>query len=62
MSNWEIRECEFMSCNCAYGHTCPFNALPTHGHWQGVGVFSIINAQSGDLRIHTINNLGITKR
>lgn len=28
---WMIRAHGFISCNCAYGCPCQFNALPTHG-------------------------------
>ncbi len=34
--DWMIRGPEMVTCNCAYGCPCQFNALPTHGDCRGV--------------------------
>jgi hypothetical protein len=41
MIQWEIRGREFGNCNCDYSCPCQFNALPTHGHCRGLGVYDI---------------------
>jgi hypothetical protein len=41
MIQWEVRGREFGNCNCDYSCPCQFNALPTHGHCRGLGVYDI---------------------
>ena len=36
MTPWELEADEFVSCNCAYGCPCQFNALPTYGDCEAV--------------------------
>jgi len=34
MTPWEIQADEIVSCNCAYGCPCQFNALPTNDNCE----------------------------
>jgi hypothetical protein len=45
---WTIRGREFLHCNCAYGCPCQFNALPTTGRCQGLGVIDIEQGRHGE--------------
>ena len=47
-TSWTIKGREFLHCNCAYGCPCQFNALPTHGHCQAIGVVEIQDGRHGD--------------
>ena len=38
---WRIAGDEVVSCNCAWGCPCQFNALPTNGRCEGVAAFEI---------------------
>ncbi|WP_018235312.1 DUF1326 domain-containing protein [Ensifer sp. BR816] len=49
--DWTIKGREFIHCNCAYGCPCQFNALPTHGHCNAVGVIDIDEGHHGDTRL-----------
>ena len=51
MTEWEIKGREFGNCNCAYGCPCQFNALPTHGHCRGFGVYHIERGFHGSTRL-----------
>jgi hypothetical protein len=51
MTEWEIKGREFANCNCAYGCPCQFNALPTHGHCHGFGVYHIERGFHGSTRL-----------
>jgi hypothetical protein len=51
MTPWEIKGREFGNCNCAYGCPCQFNALPTHGHCRGFGVYDIERGFHGTTRL-----------
>jgi len=51
MTPWEIKGREFGTCNCAYGCPCQFNALPTHGHCHGFGVYDIEQGFHGTTRL-----------
>jgi hypothetical protein len=51
MTPWEIKGREFGNCNCAYGCPCQFNALPTHGHCHGFGVYDIERGFHGTTRL-----------
>lgn len=48
MVDWEIEAVELVSCNCAYGCPCQFNAPPTHGHCQTVGGYRINRGHFGE--------------
>lgn len=47
MVDWEIEAVELVSCNCAYGCPCQFNALPTHGDCHTVGGYAITRGHFG---------------
>ena len=47
-TQWTIRGREFLHCNCAYGCPCQFNALPTTGRCEGLGVVDIDEGRHGD--------------
>lgn len=51
MTPWEIKGREFANCNCSYGCPCQFNALPTHGHCHGFGVYEIEQGFHGTTRL-----------
>jgi hypothetical protein len=51
MATWEIEGREFGNCNCSYGCPCQFNALPTHGHCHGFGVYDIRQGFHGSTRL-----------
>jgi len=51
MTPWEIKATEFVNCNCSYGCPCQFNALPTYGHCEAAGAFSIKEGHYGDVKL-----------
>jgi hypothetical protein len=50
-TDWHIAGDEMVSCNCAWGCPCQFNANPTNGHCRGVGVWSIREGHFGDVSL-----------
>jgi hypothetical protein len=61
MIPWEIRADEFVSCNCAYGCPCQFNAPPTHGHCQAAAGFKIKTGHFGDVKLDGLHAVGVLK-
>lgn len=51
MTAWEIEGKELVNCNCAYGCPCQFNALPTHGSCEAMGVIAIDKGHYGDVKL-----------
>jgi hypothetical protein len=49
MIPWEIEADELVSCNCAYGCPCQFNALPTHGDCEAIAGFAIQRGRFADV-------------
>jgi hypothetical protein len=47
MTPWEIQARELVNCNCSYGCPCQFNALPTHGFCEAIGVMMIDRGHYG---------------
>lgn len=45
---WMIRGPELVSCNCAYGCPCQFNALPTNGNCHAAVAIHIEDGRFGD--------------
>ncbi len=45
--DWMIRGPEMVTCNCAYGCPCQFNALPTHGDCRGVAAMRVDRGYHG---------------
>jgi hypothetical protein len=50
-TDWHISGEEVVSCNCAWGCPCQFNANPTNGHCRGVGVWEIAEGHFGDTNL-----------
>lgn len=48
-TKWKIRGEEVISCNCAWGCPCQFNANPTHGNCEAFGVWEIREGHYGDV-------------
>jgi len=61
MTPWEIKGHEFINCNCSFGCPCQFNALPTHGHCQAIGVVVIERGFHGDVRLDGLT-IGLAAR
>lgn len=51
MTPWELKGRELINCNCAYGCPCQFNALPTNGFCEAVGIVAIEEGRYGDVRL-----------
>jgi hypothetical protein len=56
---WAFKGREFVNCNCAYGCSCQFNGLPTHGFCQAVGAFHIDEGYHGETRLDGLSFVGI---
>jgi hypothetical protein len=56
---WEIEADEFVSCNCAYGCPCQFNAPPTKGFCQAVAGFAIKKGHFGDVRLDGLKAVAV---
>ena len=61
MIDWEIQADEFVSCNCAYGCPCQFNALPTHGNCEAIGAFQIKKGHFGETKLDGLRAAGVLK-
>ncbi|WP_324763944.1 DUF1326 domain-containing protein (plasmid) [Sinorhizobium meliloti] len=55
MTDWELHGMEFGNCNCSYGCPCQFNGLPTHGHCQAIGFFTIAGGSFGAAKLDGLN-------
>jgi len=51
MIPWEIEADELVTCNCAYGCPCQFNALPTHGNCMASIGYQIDEGRFGDVKL-----------
>ncbi len=53
--DWMIKGPKIVSCNCAYGCPCEFNAPPTHGPCEGLECMEIAEGYFADVRaqVHT---------
>lgn len=51
MIPWEFEAVELVTCNCAYGCPCQFNALPTHGNCEAVAGMQIKRGHFGDITL-----------
>jgi hypothetical protein len=61
MIPWEIRADEFVSCNCAYGCPCQFNAPPTNGNCQAAAGFKIRSGHYGNVKLDGLHAVGVLK-
>jgi hypothetical protein len=50
-TDWRIAGEETVSCNCAWGCPCQFNALPTTGRCEALGGYQIQEGYFGDTRL-----------
>jgi hypothetical protein len=50
-TDWHISGEEVVSCNCAWGCPCQFNANPTNGNCRGVGVWEVREGHFGDTKL-----------
>ena len=46
-TEWKIKGKEYANCNCSYGCPCQFNALPTTGRCEAVGVWEVRDGHFG---------------
>lgn len=51
MTPWELEADELVSCNCAYGCPCQFNALPTYDTCEALAGFQVKRGFFGDTRL-----------
>ena len=49
--DWMIKGPKIVSCNCAYGCPCEFNAPPTHGLCEGLECMEIEEGYFADVRL-----------
>jgi hypothetical protein len=56
---WQIEGEEIGGCNCAWGCPCQFNALPTHGHCNGLLVVRIARGHFGSVRLDGVSYAGV---
>jgi hypothetical protein len=59
MTPWEVQADEFVTCNCAYGCPCQFNALPTHGFCEAVAGFVIKKGHFASTRLDGLHAVAI---
>lgn len=57
MIPWELEAVELVSCNCAYGCPCQFNALPTYGNCEAAAGMHIKRGRFGDTALDGINSV-----
>jgi hypothetical protein len=50
-TNWHMTGEELVTCNCAWGCPCQFNALPTHGNCEGWLTCRIDRGNHGDIKL-----------
>lgn len=48
---WRLTGEEVAACNCAWGCPCQFDALPTTGRCEGLGVWQIEKGNFGDIQL-----------
>jgi hypothetical protein len=51
---WRIVADETVSCNCAWGCPCQFNALPTHGRCEALAAIRIREGHYGDTKLNGV--------
>ena len=59
MTPWQLQALEVVTCNCAFGCPCQFNALPTEGHCRaGIG-YVIERGRFGDTDLAGVSFAGL---
>ena len=48
---WEVHGRQWGNCNCAYGCPCQFNALPTLGYCEGIGLHEVAEGHYAGTRL-----------
>ena len=56
---WRISGEEVVSCDCAWGCPCQFNALPTNGRCEAVAAFDIHHGHYGDVALDGVRFLRV---
>ncbi len=59
MTPWEIKAVELVTCNCAYGCPCQFNALPTYGNCEAVAGMEITSGHFGDVKLDGLRTVAV---
>jgi hypothetical protein len=59
MTPWELEADELVTCNCAYGCPCQFNALPTRGYCEAIAGFRIKRGFFGDTKLDGLNAVAV---
>ncbi|MFV8817220.1 DUF1326 domain-containing protein [Haliea sp. E17] len=59
MTPWEIEAVELVTCNCAYGCPCQFNALPTHGNCEAVAGMEIKRGFFADTTLDGLKTVAV---
>lgn len=59
MVPWELEADELVTCNCAWGCPCQFNALPTTGHCEAIAGFSIKRGHFGDTSLDGLRAVAV---
>ncbi len=59
MIPWELEADELVTCNCAWGCPCQFNAPPTTGHCEAIAGFRIGRGHFGDTPLDGLNAVAV---
>lgn len=59
MIPWELEADELVTCNCAWGCPCQFNAPPTLGRCEAIAGFRIKRGHFGDIRLDGLNAVAV---
>ena len=58
-TKWRISGEEVVSCDCAWGCPCQFNALPTNGRCEAIAAFEIHQGHYGDVSLAGVRFLRV---
>ena len=58
-TKWRISGEEVVSCDCAWGCPCQFNALPTNGRCEAIASFEIHQGYYGDVSLAGVRFLRV---
>lgn len=59
MTPWELQADEMVTCNCAWGCPCQFNALPTHGNCEAIASFQIKKGHFGETKLDGLKTVAV---
>jgi len=57
MIPWELEADELVTCNCAYGCPCQFNALPTYGNCEAIAGFKVKRGHFGNVKLDGLHGV-----